>query len=160
MGLFGFLGSKPFDHPQFGQLVRSHGKWTGRLSWPGQDDVALELSGDKSSPGPKEVALATEVGARFEQVRPAIERALFEHYEPYGAAIDAGELEPPDEPLPRIAGPSGVWPYVTLEAVTIDSLGTDDPVVEFVFETEWDVEHRVGARVSGTWEFIELCGSV
>src|SRR6187402_1711877 len=102
MGLFGFLGSKPFDHPQLGQLVRAHGKWIGRCGLPGQGDVSLELSGDKHSPGPKEIALATEIGAQFQRVRPAIEQALFEHYVPYQAAMDSGELELPDEPLPRI----------------------------------------------------------
>jgi hypothetical protein len=152
--------SKPIDHPRLGQLVRTHGKWSGRCSVPGYGEVPLKLFGDKHSPGPNEVALATEIGVRFQRVRPMIEQALCEHYEPYRTAIDSGGLEVAGEPVPRMAGPNDVWTYATLVAVSVDPLGTDEPIVEFVFETMWDTEHRLGARFSASWEFVELCGSV
>ncbi len=49
----------------------------------------------------------------FASRRPAIEQALFEHYEPYAEAVTAGELPSPSEALWPAPGSEdtelGVW---------------------------------------------------
>jgi len=95
---------------------------------------------------------------QFASWRPAIEKALFEHYGPYAEALAAGELQPPSEAFPSIAAPNQVWPHVSLVFISVTPL---DGVLttELGYTTAWDEEHTLGARFhSGT--FIELCGSV
>jgi hypothetical protein len=90
--------------------------------------------------------------------RPAIEQALFEHYEPYAEAVTAGELPSPNEALPRIAAPSEVWSHVSLVFVSITPL-SGFLTTELGYTTAWDDEHTLGARFQ-SGKFIELCGSV
>jgi hypothetical protein len=58
----------------------------------------------------------------FASWRPAIEQALYEHYEPYAEAVSAGELPSPGEALPRIAAPGDVWSHVSLVFVSVTPL--------------------------------------
>jgi len=89
---------------------------------------------------------------------PAIEQALFEHYEPYAEAVTAGELPSPSEALPRIAAPSEVWSHVSLVFVSITPL-SGFLTTELGYTTAWDDEHTLGARFQ-SGKYIELCGSV
>jgi len=89
--------------------------------------------------------------------RPAIEQALFEHYEPYGEAVIAGELPAPSEAR-RIAVPGDVWSHVSLVFVSVTPL-SGLLTTELGYATAWDDEHTLGARFQ-SGNFIELCGSV
>jgi hypothetical protein len=85
-----------------------------------------------------------------------IQRHLFEHYEPYQAAVAAGELDGPS--FPPIQAPTDVWPHTSVAHVRIEPL---DRVltVEIAYRVAWDPEHTLGARIRD-WHVFELCGSV
>jgi hypothetical protein len=74
--LFGLFKSPPFRDRILGKLVRSRGLWRGT----------------RTEPDAQALAAAREVAQAFVAWRPAIEQALFEHYEPYAEAITADEL--------------------------------------------------------------------
>jgi hypothetical protein len=85
-----------------------------------------------------------------------IQISLFEHYEPYKEAIDAGEDT--GSPCPIIVRPDAVWPHVTPAHVRVYPLD-DVTTVEIGLNVAWDVEHTLGARFQN-WHLIELNGSV
>jgi hypothetical protein len=60
--------------------------------------------------------------AEYARWRPAIERGLFEHFEPYGEGIAAGELPPPPGGFPRIGASADVWNYSTIQYILVDPL--------------------------------------
>ena len=102
--------------------------------------------------------MAREVPVKFASWRPSIERALFEHYEPYAAAVASGEVPPESEAFPSITAANRVWPHVSLVFVSVTPLdGT--LTTEFGLTTGWDEEHTLGARFQ-SGKLLELCGSV
>jgi hypothetical protein len=103
------------------------------------------------------LAAARDVAQAFPSWRPAIEQALFEHYEPYDEAVAAGELPAPSEAR-RIAAPGDVWSHVSLVYVSVMPL-SGLLTTELGYATAWDDEHTLGARFQ-SGNFIELCGSV
>lgn len=155
--MFGLFKSAPHCDPMLGELARSRGLWRGRLQLE-SGPTLLALAGTRSAPDAAAVALACEVRARQSAWRPAIEAALFEHYEPYAQSIAAGEFPEASATFPSISEPTGVWPYVSLDFVSVLSLG-GTLTTELGFTTAWDEEHTLGARfVRGA--LVELCGSV
>ena len=58
-------------------------------------------TGPRAAPGEAGLGLARELGPRYATLLPAIERALFEHYEPYAEAVESGEAEHLGE-VPRL----------------------------------------------------------
>ena len=100
--------------------------------------------------------LAKELREHFPSLIPQIQIGLFEHYEPYKEAIEAGEQT--GSPCPQITGAGAVWSHVKPAHVLIEPF-KGRWVVEVAFMTEWDIEHTVAAIFSG-WQFIELNGSV
>ena len=156
--LFGLFKSPQFTDPQLGELVRSRGLWRGSLAVPPSSQVPLALSGTRSEPDVLALAAAHEVVAVFASWRSAIEKALFEHLEPYVQAVAAGELRLPSEGLPKVASPADVWSHVSLIFVSVTPLaGT--LTTELGYTTAWDEEHTLAARFQ-SGRFIELCGSV
>ena len=119
--------------------------------------MPLLLAGPRAAPGEASLGLARELGHRYAALLPAIERALFEHCEPYSGAEEPGEGEPVPE-VPRLSGPEQVWGHVSLVRVRIEALSGVD-TVELAYRTGWDPEHTVGARFQG-WALTELNGSV
>src|SRR5262245_10077258 len=115
------------------------------------------LSGARTEPHAQALAAAREVAQAFASWRPAIEQALFEHYEPYAEAVTADELPSPSEALPRIAAPGDVWSHVSLVFVSVTPL-SGLVTTELGYTTGWDEEHTLGARFQ-SGKFIELCGS-
>lgn len=111
--------------------------------------MPLLLAGPRTAPEEARLALARELGDRYAALRPAIERALFEHYEPYADAAEAD--------LPRLRSEQ-VWGHVAPVRVRIEPLGGLE-TVEIAYRTDWDIEHTVGARFQG-WVLTELNGSV
>ena len=156
--LFGLFKSPPFYDPKLGELVRSRGLWRGLLTVEAGVRAPLALSGTRTEPHAQALAAAREVAQAFASWRPAIEQALFEHYEPYAEAVTAGELPPPSETLPRIAAPGDVWSHVSLVFVSVTPL-SGLLTTELGYTTAWDDEHTLGARFQ-SGKFIELCGSV
>jgi hypothetical protein len=156
--MFGLFSSPQFHDPQLGELARSRGYWRGSLTLEAGASVALALSGTRSAPDSQAVAMARELRALFPSWRTTIEKALFEHYEPYADALAADELPPPSEVFPSIASPNQVWPHVSLAFVSVTTM---DGVLttEFGYTTDWDEEHVLGARFQ-SGNFLELCGSV
>ena len=156
--MFGLFKSPPFHDPQLGELVRSRGLWRGSLTIETGVSAPLALSGTRTEPGAQALTTAREVPQAFGSWRPAIEQALFEHYEPYAEAVAAGELPSPSEALSRIVSPGDVWPHVSLVFVSVTPL-SGLLTTELGYTTAWDDEHTLGARFQ-SGKFIELCGSV
>jgi hypothetical protein len=154
--LFGLFKSPPFHDPGLGELVRSRGLWRGLLTVEAGVSAPLALSGTRTEPDARALAAARDVAQAFPSWRPAIEQALFEHYEPYGEAVTAGDLALPSEV--RIAAPKDVWSHVSLVFVSVTPL-SGSLTTELGYATAWDDEHTLGARFQ-SGNFIELCGSV
>ena len=134
---------------ELGSLERVGRFWQGMIALPHHGSVPVRLSGTRTAPDPVSLALARELPRRLPALIPAIEKALFEHYEPYREAAD---------PLRGLDTPPEVWQHVTPRFVTIEPL-SGVPTVELAYETRWDVEHTVAARFQD-WALRELCGSV
>src|SRR5262245_18284217 len=155
--LFGLFKSPPFHEPKLGELVRSRGLWRGLLT-VADISAPLALSGTRTEPLAQALAAARQVAQAFASWRPAVEQALFEHYEPYAESVIAGELPSPSEALPRIAAPGDVCSHVSLAFVSVTPL-SGLLTTELGYTTAWDEEHTLGARFQ-SGKFIELCGSV
>src|SRR5262245_58186920 len=117
------------------------------------------LSGARTEPHAQALAAAREVAQAFASWRPAIEQALFEHYEPYAEAVTARELPSPSKALPRIAAPGDVWSHVSLVFVSVTPLSGLLTTELGYTTTAWDEEHTLEARFQ-SGKFIKLCGSV
>jgi hypothetical protein len=156
MGFSDFFRSAPHADATLGTLTRRGGQWYGQIALGGVS-APIALAGSKTAPSDRSLRLGRELMTRYDSLRPAIAGALFEHYGPYREALDAGELDEP-EPIPRLNGPTEVWPHVTLRRVRIEPLDGVE-TVELAYETAWDVEHTLGARFRD-WTLIELNGSV
>lgn len=149
--MFGLFKSTPFADPQLGKLVHERGLWRGALAVGGASAIPLAISGTRSAPDAQALAMAHEVAQSYASWRPAIEQALFEHYEPYGEnAADAD--------VPRLAAPADVWDHVTLTHVSVTPL-SGVLTTELGYTTAWDEEHTLGARFQ-SGRLVELCGSV
>ena len=155
--MFGLFQSAPFADPQLGEFRRSRGLWRGSVLL-GEATVPLVLSGSRAAPDPEALKIARSIQAGFPSWCPSIERALFEHYEPYAEAVAAGETGAPASGLPSINDPAAVWPYTHAEYVQVTPL---DGVltVEIGYRVAWDEEHTLGARLRDG-RLLELCGSV
>jgi len=156
MGILDFLKPSEYRDPVLGNLVRSKGYWRGAISLGSETGVPLLLAGPRAAPDETRLGLARELGQRYAALRPAIEGALFEHYEPYSDA-ESGEEADRGEIL-RLSRPDQVWGHVSPVRVLIERLGGVE-TVEIAYRTAWDTEHTVGARFQG-WALMELNGSV
>jgi hypothetical protein len=152
-----FLRPRAHKDPTLGDLVRQRGYWRGTISLGAESGVPLLLAGPRAAPSEGSLALAREVGLRYAALRPAIERALFEHYEPYAEGVGSVGGEPPED-LPRLRGPADVWAHVSLVRLLIEPLGGVE-TVELAYRVAWDPEHTLGARFQ-RWALTELNGSV
>jgi hypothetical protein len=157
MGLLGFLRPPTYRDPVLGDLTRRGRHWRRAIDLGSERGVPLLLAGPRVAPGTASLGLARELGRRYSGLRPSIERALFEHYEPYAEAGEAEAREPGGE-VPRLGRPEQVWAHVSLVRVRIEASGGVD-TVEIAYGTERDTEHTVGARFQG-WTLTELTGSV
>jgi hypothetical protein len=155
--MFGLFKSAPFSDPQLGELRRTRGLWRGAVVL-GEAQVPLALSGSRTAPDPQALDIARSIPSSYATWRPSIERAMFEHYTPYAEAVAAGDGEPPQDGLPHIDGPSGVWRHTDVEFVQITPL-SGELTMEIGYRVAWDEEHTLGARfLEG--RLLELCGSV
>jgi uncharacterized protein DUF6985 len=157
MGILDFLKPPSYEDPTVGTLVRQGGYWRGRIGLGSESDVPLLLAGPRAAPGDAHLGLARELGRRYAALLPAIEHALFEHYEPYLQAVESGEADHLGD-IPRLSRPEQVWEHASLEHVLIEPMSGVE-TVEIAYRTKWDVEHTLGARFQ-RWVLIELNGSV
>ena len=132
-----------------GRLVRRRGRSHGEISLPPHPSVPLIFSGSRAAPDPASVSLARDLIARYATLRPAIARALFEHYEPSREGGDG---------MPGLDGPERVWAHVSPVRVLVEPMSRLD-TVEIAYRAAWDEEHTLGARFQ-SWELVELNGSV
>ena len=156
--MFGLFEAPPFRDPQLGEFRRSRGKWRGTYDIGEGESVPLVLSGSRAAPDPETLRIARSLRTDYSSWRPAIERGLFEHFEPYGEALAAGELPTPPDGLPRITTQADVWKHSTVQYILIAPL-SGALTVEIGFTVAWDEEHTLGARVRDG-VFLELNGSV
>jgi len=160
MGLFDRFKATPIDHAILGRLERSASRWRGVVTLPDHEQSRLILAGNKEGPGQDGVDLAVALLEKWSSLRPVIEQALFEHYEPYREAFKEDESQEADEDFPSISSAEETWQNVSIVAVTVGDFAGEGLGVEIALETSWDIEHTLGARFSRNWDFIELCGSI
>src|SRR5512144_1596459 len=153
--MLGMFTSAPFHDGQLGEFRRSGGHWKGSLSLAPFGAFRLSLAGNRKAPDATALALAKELTERFEDLVPEIQGGLFDHYEPYRDAVNAGEHR--GSPCPDIAGPHAVWAHVTAAHVLIEPIGIGEMTLEIAFRVEWDIEHTVAA-IFRDWQFIALNG--
>jgi hypothetical protein len=146
--------SAQIDDPVLGQLRRSRRLWRGMMTLEHTPSVPLVIFGSLTAPDAEALRVAWSLPSKMPSWRPAIERALFEHYSPYSETFaDEADVE-----LPVIDAPSAVWPHVGIEYILIGPLDRQ-LTVEIGYRVEWDEEHTLGARFRDR-QLVELCGSV
>jgi hypothetical protein len=155
--MLGFLKSDPYTDSDLGTFLRSGGKWRGKVTLPGLGERPVALSGNRKQPDRESVHLARQFPSQYESLLPDIQQALFEHYEPYLQAHEDGEFKN-GEAFPRLKNDAALWDHVRLLGISIapDWGGT---ITEIAYETDWDEEHTVGARIRDG-KLIELNGSI
>jgi hypothetical protein len=155
--IMGIFGTQTFDDPALGRLERTRGLWRCSLKVDGVKPVPLAMPGCSREPDPAALEAAQHIAPSFSALKPDIQRALFEHYEPYAdAASDKNAAD--GMTIPSIAVPEQVWAHVSLQSVAIIKL-SGVLTTEFVYSAAWDEDHMLGARFQGG-RFVELCGSV
>ncbi|MFO1418354.1 MAG: hypothetical protein U1E83_06755 [Methylotetracoccus sp.] len=115
--------------------------------------MKLVISGDRTAPDDQALLVARELAGRYPGWRPALEAALYDHYEPYADSDD------PATSMPRLQSPANVWTHVTVLYVSVVAGRTAPPIVELGLAIAWDEEHTLGARFQ-QGRLIELNGSV
>lgn len=136
------FGATEFKDPTLGDFRRKGGTWRGSIAID-DDEIPLVLDGSRNEPDPAALEMARTLPARFTAWRPSIERALFEHYEPYA-----------DESPCSFARPSDVWPHTNIQYIHVGAA-----TIEIGLSVAWDEEHTLGARCAGD-ALVELNGSV
>jgi hypothetical protein len=155
--MFGLFKSAAFSDAILGELQHKGGVWRGTVTL-GEAQVPLAILGSRSSPDNQALEIARAVPASYPKWQAPIAEALFDHYSPYAEAVASGELEQPEEDMPRLAGPEEVWSWVTAEFIAVLPLD-GELCVEIGYAASWDEEHTLGARLRDG-QLIELNGSV
>lgn len=154
--------ASPISDPQLGQLRFSFGfttcLWRGSIVLSPGVSIPLAIAGSRDGPDHEALRIAKDLVAQFPSWRSSIEKALFEHYAPYAEALASGELKHTGDPLPKITGPSDVWPLITWVSVSVIPF-SGNLATELVLTIPWDEEHTLGVYFQAG-QFIELCGSV
>lgn len=150
--MFGLFKSDPYTDAELGTFTRARGKWRGTVTLPGRGPTPVALSGGRKQPDARALTLARLVPAQYGSLIPDIQTGLFEHYEPYLQAHEAGDYLA-GEPFPKFGNDSSLWEKVRLVGVAI---GAEE--FEVVYQTDWDEEHSVGARIRDG-KVVEMDGS-
>ena len=155
--MFGLFKTPSSSDPRLGELRRTGGAWRGAVTL-GEVRIPLALPGSRKAPDPEALDIARSIATDYPEWRRLIEVAMFDHYAPCAEAIAEGQLEPPQEGLPRITQPDQVWPHTVIEFVAVITLD-GELSVEIGYRVAWDDEHTLGARLRNG-RLIELNGSV
>lgn len=151
--MFGLFKSAPYTDSELGTFTRTGGKWRGSITLPGKGPTPAALSGGRKQPDGSSLNLARLLPAQYGSLIPDIQKGLFEHYEPYLQAHEDGDFRA-GEPFPKLGNDPSLWKRVRLVGVTVDA---DE--IEIAYETDWDEEHTVGARIRNG-KLIEMNGSI
>lgn len=154
----GIFGTPTFDDAVLGRIERTRGLWRCSLSLSGLKAVPLGMTGSNREPDAAALQEARGIAPLFAGLKPDIQRALFEHYEPYADAASDEDSVGDTMAIPSISTPEQVWAHVSLQSVEIIKL-SGVITTEFVYSAAWDEDHMLGARFQGG-RFVELCGSV
>lgn len=152
--MFGLFKSASYSDSQLGTLERSKGKWRGTINLPSQGGKPLALSGNRNQPDPDSLNLAHQLPSKYLSLIPAIQKALFEHYEPYSENAEAEG----NNAIPQVKNDQSLWDQVKLAGILIEPL-EGAPTIEIAYEVAWDNEHTLGARIQD-WKLVELNGSI
>ena len=155
--MFGLFRQPRFNDPVLGAFSRSRGRWRGSLVLAGRT-LPLAITGAREAPDAEALAVAKLLPAAWLSNREALAQALVNHVEPYREAVAAGEIDPPQRPLPVIAVLEEAWQFVELMSASVTPLG-GKLISEVALAATWDEEHILGARFDGA-AFVELNGSI
>lgn len=156
--MFGLFKSASYRDPQLGPFTRSRGMWRGSIGLPDHAPAPLVLSGNRTAPDPAALATARRLSVALASWRPAIEAALYDHYDPYADALASGDLPKTEASRPRLSASGQVWQHVLLRYVAVSPLD-GRLTVELGYTVAWDQEHTLGARFQ-QGRLLELNGSV
>jgi hypothetical protein len=155
--LFSLLRPRTVNDLVVGTLTRRHRNWRGRVSLGAHSNVPLLTTGGRTGTDGIALALAHELPSRYATLQPEIGRALFEHYQPYWQAFEAGKI---NGRIVQLTDAAEVWPHVTPVHVIVGPVSVFDRLsIEIGYSTQWDIEHTVGAIVAD-WHLVELNGSL
>lgn len=154
--MFGLFSSAAVSDPVLGELRFEKGRWRGLMQLEG---ICLPhaISGSRKAPDESALSAARNFSSALAALRPEIEAALFEHYQPYAEAVASGDLPPPAEGIAQVVAPGDVWRLAVNQFVSIEPMA-GQLVTELGIAVAWDEEHILGARFDRNG-FIELCGS-
>jgi len=160
MGILGLLSKSSKQHPILGDITYSFGKWKGNsANLFGYDSVEIRIPGDKNGPSEQSLSQLFELKKQYPLIKNELAQTLFDDHYIHGKdAFDSGEFEDLMEDYPDIKEPSGIWEYVAMVRVWVDSYGNKGQI-ELAFGTEWDIEHTLGFVIEGG-KVIEFCSSV
>ena len=154
--MFGLFSSAAVSDPVLGELRFQRGRWRGLVRLEGTD-LPLAISGSRKAPDESSLMAARSFSSALAALRPQIETALFEHYQPYAEAVTSGDFPPHAEGICEVDVPGDVWRHVVNKFVSIEPM-SGALVTELGMAVAWDEEHILGARFD-QGKFIELCGS-
>jgi hypothetical protein len=157
ISMFGLFKSNPYVDFKLGTFVRKGGKWWGHIQLADQGKMSVALSGDRNKPHESALRAAHQFPPLYSALSSAIQNALFEHYEPYLQAYEDGEYAPGVK-FPRLKNDPTLWKHVRMAGLSIDSQSSG-VLTEIAYETDWDMEHTLGARISDG-RLVELNGSI
>ncbi|MFO0390115.1 MAG: DUF6985 domain-containing protein [Alphaproteobacteria bacterium] len=145
--MFGFLKAADFNDEQLGILQYVRGKWRGKINISDNNTVVVAMSGDRKQPHNQILEAARQLPAQYALLKPQIQQALYEHYEPYA-----------DESPVKIRNDASLWKDVRLVQATIE-IQSGKLTTELAYEVTWDEEHTLGAVIV-EGKFAELNGSI
>jgi len=158
VGMLGLFGIRPFVDNELGTFHRKGGYWKGVIHLKTQADIPLLLSGTATAPNAKLLALAGDLLSRLDALSFHIQKALFEHHEPYRDSWKSGGTLEQTESFPDIQSEADVWQYVSVAHILIEPVERV-PTIEIGYRVGWDEEHTVGARIRD-WKLANFNGSV
>ena len=119
--------------------------------------VPLIVGGTRKGPDQQALNLAVNLDRDLQSVDPQLKQAMFEHYEPYAAAFQEGELKLEGGAFPQAKSGAEALGLAEVEAVLVVELD-GALATEVCYRVPWDEEHTLGARFRGG-QWVELCGS-
>ena len=149
-----------FRDQELGTFTRGVlGPWKGTMTLPGGREVEVRLPGSRQEPDPAALGLLRALPGRYAGLGEEIAAHLYDHYEPYGEAMDA-DADADAAPGPgrgsRIGSLAEAWAAARAVRVIVES--TAPSRLEIAFAVDWDEEHIVGATVE-EWRTTGFSGS-
>jgi hypothetical protein len=152
----------PLSDAQLGKLRFSFGfetcVWRGSIALSPGTKIPVAIVGNADGPDAEALSMGKELVGQLPAWQEDIEKALFEHYEPYAEALASGELKHRGDPLPTITSPSDIWPLISWVEASILPVG-GELATQLHVTVPWDEEHTLGLLFS-QGKLSAFCGSV